>query len=103
MNHPSVDTRLFRKPQKKLLTLHADSQHCAGTKQATVLSMYHTAESVSSEEQNIVHSCGMVDKLLLNNGYTSKVIRNIREKGKKRKTVRRNGTGSETSKGLIQF
>ena len=35
----SVDTRLFRKPQKKLLTLHAHSQHCAGTKQATVLSM----------------------------------------------------------------
>ena len=89
----SVDTRLFRKPQNKLLTLHADSHHCAGTKQATVLSMYHTAESVSSNEQNRVHSCGMVEKLLLNNGYTSKVIRNIREKGKKRKNCKKKRDG----------
>ena len=95
----SVDTRLLRKPQKKLLTLHADSNHCAGTKQATVLSMYHTAESVSSNEQNIVHSCGMVDKLLLNNGYTSKVIRNIREKGKKRKNCKKKRDGLRYQQG----
>ena len=81
----SVDTRLFRKPQKKLLTLHSNSHHSAGTKQATVLSMYHTAESVSSNEQNIVYSCAMVDKLLLNNGYTEKVLKNIREKSKNKK------------------
>ena len=89
----------FRKPQKKLLTLHADSHHCAGTKQATVLSMYHTAESVSSNEENIVHSCGMVDKLLLNNGYTSKVIKNIKEKGKKRKNCKKKRDGLRNQQG----
>ena len=61
--------------------------------------MYHTAESVSSNEQNIVHSCGMVDKLLLNNGYTSKVIRNIREKGKKRKNCKKKRDGLRNQQG----
>ena len=41
----------------------------------------------------------MVDKLLLNNGYTSKVIRNIREKGKKRKNCKKKRDGLRNQQG----
>ena len=43
-----VHSRLYRKPQKKPLTLHYNSHHTTRTKNATVESMYNTAEAVSN-------------------------------------------------------
>ena len=64
-----VHTRLYRKPQKKPLTLHYNSHHTTRTKIATVESMYNTATSVSSNRENEKYSTNIVDSLLLNNGY----------------------------------
>ena len=38
-----IDTRLYRKPQKKLLTLNSNSHHPTLTKLNTVANMYKTA------------------------------------------------------------
>ena len=80
----AVHTRLYRKPQKKPLTLHYNSHHTNRTKIATVESMYNTATTVSSDRGNEIYSTRIVDNLLLNNGYTERVLTAIKEK-KRRK------------------
>ena len=47
--------------------------------------MYQTAEVVSSDLNNQQYSTKMVDNLLLNNGYSNRVIQKIKEKKKRRK------------------
>ena len=47
-----VNSRLYRKPLKKPLTLHHSSHHTARTKIAIIESMYKTAETVSSSSDN---------------------------------------------------
>ena len=55
--------------------------------------MYDTADQVSSNEQNKLHSEKMVDELLLNNGYDQMVLQRIKEekknKEKKKKKKKR--------------
>jgi hypothetical protein len=85
----TVNTRLFRKPQKKLLTLHAESQHPTAVKSHTIATMYKTADDVSSSEVNKTHSKKMVDDLLLNNGYSRRVLDRIQKKKKKKNTTKR--------------
>ena len=41
--------------------------------------MYRTATAVSSNRQNLEHSVGMTDELLINNGYTSKTLNTIKK------------------------
>ena len=79
----TIHTRLYRKPQKKPLTLHYDSHHTTCTKIATVESMYNTATSVSSKRENEKYSTNIVDSLLLNNGYTEIILTKIKEKKKR--------------------
>ena len=81
----TVHTRLYRKPQKKPLTLHYNSHHTNRTKIATVESMYNTATAVSSDRENQLYSTRIVDNLLLNNGYTQRVLTAIKEKKKRKK------------------
>ena len=82
-----LSTRLFRKPQKKLLTLNASSHHPITIKEHTVANMYKTASNVSSCDKNRQHSEKMVDELLLNNGYQNKELKNIKlSKTNKHKT-----------------
>ena len=81
------NTRLFRKPQKKLLTLHSKSHHPSATKQATVRNMYKTAREVSSNTINEKHSTTMVDTLLFSNGYNKQEVTEIC----KRKNKTKNG------------
>ena len=91
----TLNTRLYRKPQKKLLTLNANSHHPALVKAHTVANMYSTAELVSSNETNTLYSVKMTDELLLNNGYDQLVLDRIKEnltkknKKKKKKKTRR--------------
>lgn len=85
----SLNTRLYRKPQKKLLTLHASSHHPLSVKEHTIANMYDTAESVSSNTTNKQHSEGMVDELLLNNGYTSRVLGRMKNKRKNKQSTRK--------------
>ena len=81
----SVHSRLYRKPQKKPLTLHYNSHHTTRTKNATVESMYNTAEAVSNNRDNEKYSEKMIDQLLTNNGYNDRVLDAIKNKRKRRK------------------
>ena len=91
-----VNSRLFRKPQKKLLTLHYNSHHTSRTKIATAESMYNTAEAISSDNDNKEYSRQMIDGLLLNNGYTSRVLENIKKRRK-----RKNKSSNQKKDGVI--
>ena len=51
----SLNTRLYRKPQKKLLTLSYSSHHPTAVKHQTATNMYETADKVSSSEQNKIY------------------------------------------------
>ena len=57
INHNgTLNTRLFRKPQKKLLTLNAESRHPTSVQEHTVANMYKTASDVSSNQENKLYS-----------------------------------------------
>ena len=64
----SLCTKLFRKPQKKLITLHFRSYHAMKTKVHTVRNSYREAILIASPDQTEA-SMKMVDQLYLNNGY----------------------------------
>ncbi len=85
----TANTRLYRKPQKKLLTLHAESQHPTSVKSHTIATMYKTAADVSSNDTNKLHSKKMVDELLRNNGYSQRVLDRMRNKKKHKNTAKR--------------
>ena len=64
----SLSTKLFRKPQKKLITLHFRSHHPMSTKIHTVRNSYREAMLIASPDQSEA-SMRMVDQLYINNGY----------------------------------
>ena len=94
----TVNTRLYRKPQKKLLTLNAHSHHPNPVKEHTVLNMYRTAKSVSSNTENEKHSEKMVDELLINNGYERRVLERIKMTKPKTSKLKGNGTNKSMLK-----
>ncbi|KAL5255400.1 hypothetical protein ACHWQZ_G010832 [Mnemiopsis leidyi] len=85
----SLDTRLFRKPQKKLLTLHASSHHPLSVKEHTAANMYDTADNVSSNTVNKLYSERMVDELLINNGYNNRVLQQKKDRRKRNRSYRK--------------
>ncbi len=91
----SVNSRSYRKEQKKLLTLNASSHHPMAIKEHTISNMYATAKQVSSSEDNTLHSTKMVDNLLYNNGHGVKAL-NVSNK-KKKKNKRRHPTNHVTT------
>ena len=80
----TINSRMYRKPQNKLITLHRSSHHTKTTKEATINSMYKTADTVSSNQENKDYSSKLVDTLLLNNGYNKRVLDKIKTKNKKK-------------------
>jgi len=67
----NVNTRLYRKPQKKNITLHWRSHHTTQTKREVAKNFYRTARKVSSGPEQIDHSIGKIDDLLRRNGFTN--------------------------------
>jgi hypothetical protein len=47
--------------------------------------MYNTAEAIPSKNDSKEHSRQMIDGLLLNNGYTSRVLDNIKKRRERKK------------------
>ena len=82
----SLDTCLYRKPQKKLLTLNANSHHPTSVKLNTVQNMYRTASSVSSNKINKQYSEHMVDELVTKNGYKRKTIEELKSLNNQKKS-----------------
>ena len=69
-NEGKVSSRYYRKPQNKGITLNAMSHHPASTKEAVVNNYYNTADAVSSGPEENEYSMCIVDKILVNNGYS---------------------------------
>jgi len=77
----NVNTRLYRKPQKKNITLHWRSHHTTQTKREVAKNFYRTARKVSSGPEQIDHSIGrlmtyydVMASLIRDNGTLTMVI-----------------------------
>lgn len=66
-----VHSRLYRKPQKKSITLHAQSHHPLSVKVNTIRQSYKEAHVISSGPQQLEHSLDLVDDLYRKNGYSN--------------------------------
>ena len=60
--------------------------------------MYQTAESVSSSATNRTHSERMIDELLLNNGYSSRVLKKIKKQRQERQKRKRKRLNTRSEK-----
>ena len=70
-------------------------------KEHTAANMYSTAENVSSNDANKLHSIKMVDALLQSNGYDKRVLAQIKQKRKNKisqPTKKKNGAKTSTLK-----
>ena len=92
LSAPVVDSRYYRKAQKKNITLHWTSHHPQSTKEEVAKNFYRRATEVSSGPVEAEHSLGIVDNLLQVNGYErprerfgSAASRRRRKSGGKRK------------------
>ena len=84
--------KFYRKPQKKLITLHSSSHHLYSTKVNTAKNFYNTAIVCSSSPEYIEESYQIIEKLLLANGYVEP--RNfIQSRSPKRSNSSRKVTG----------
>ena len=97
----SLDTRLFGKTQKKLLTLHASSHHPLSVEEHTAAIMFD-ADNVSSNTVNKQFSKRMVDELLLNNSYNNRVLQQIKDSTGTRETDRAGRGGRTKSLTLLR-
>ena len=75
----TVNTRLYRKPQKRLLLL-------------LTCTLYSIAVQVSSNVENEEYSTAIIDQLLLNNGYndTWQTFQQIKKKNEQKKISNKN-------------
>ena len=80
-----VSSRYYRKLQNKGITLNAMSHHPASTKEAVVNNYYNTADAVSSGPEEKEYSMCIVDKMLVNNGYSKprQIIKPRNQRSKK--------------------
>ena len=62
-------SKLYGKPQKKNIVLHARSHHCLKIKVETAKNFYYNAENSSTTSEFVEESLQVVDKLLRYNGY----------------------------------
>ena len=67
----NLEYKYYRKTQKKEITLHSRSHHPLRTKVEVIKNFYKTAGDSSSNSQLVEESYQIVDRLLLNNGYTN--------------------------------
>ena len=68
-NDGTLSTRLYRKKEKKNITIHNNSHHPRTVKTNTISNSYREARIVSSGEQELQHSVNIVDNLYRRNGY----------------------------------
>ena len=112
-NISKIETELFIKPTNSGIILHSTSAHPKHTKHNIIRNMFHRAYNNSSSEQKEDKSINKIRHLLLENGYTSRLLNRLlrevqrtrarrergREGGKGRDVKRRNGWGDRDSRG----
>ena len=86
----TVESRLYRKPHSKDITLHRRFHHPTETKIATIRSSYKEADYIASDIANKQISYDILDKLYINNGYKNlREFLNTNKKKKKKKNILR--------------
>ena len=65
----SISSRLYRKPTKKLITLHTNSHQPDSVKSNTIRNSYREARQIASGPTELEYSLQMVDKLYRANGF----------------------------------
>ena len=65
----NIKTRLYRKPQKCKITLHARSHHPSTMKKNTIKSSFSDARKISSGEEEAKHSLKILHNVYWSNGY----------------------------------
>ena len=65
----NIKTRLYRKPQRRNITIHAQSHHPKSMKYNTIRNSFKDAKEISSGNEEAKHSSAIVEKLYRCNGY----------------------------------
>ena len=65
----NIKTRLYRKPQKRNITLHARSHHPSTMKKNTIKNSFSDARKISSGEEEAKHSLKILHNVYRSNGY----------------------------------
>ena len=65
----NVKTRLYRKPQRRKITLHAKSHHPSSMKTNTIKNNFADARKISSGEEETEHSLAILHNVYRSNGY----------------------------------
>ena len=65
----NIKTRLYRKPQRRNITIHAQSHHPKSMKYNTIRNSFKDAKEISSGNEEAEHSSAIVEKLYRCNGY----------------------------------
>ena len=65
----NVKTRLYRKPQRRKITLHAKSHHPSSMKTNTIKNSFADARKISSGEEETQHSLAILHNVYRSNGY----------------------------------
>ena len=65
----NIKTRLYRKPQRRKITLHAKSHHPSSMKTNTIKNSFADARKISSGEEETEHSLAILHNVYRSNGY----------------------------------
>ena len=76
-NLTKLETELYIKPTNSGIILHSTSAHPKDTKHNIIRNMFHRAYNNSSNKQKEDNSVNKIWKLLLENGYPSKLLKRL--------------------------
>jgi predicted GIY-YIG superfamily endonuclease/flagellar basal body rod protein FlgC len=82
-----ITTRVYRKPTNSNLYLQYDSAHPKSVKNGIVNTLLHRAETHCSDIKSYNTEVELIEKVLVNNRYPRKLIRNIDRKRKQKKST----------------
>ena len=101
-NISKIGTELFIKPTNSGIILHSASAHPKHTKHSIIRNMFHRAYNNSSSEQKEDKSINKIRHLMLENGYTSRLLnrllREVQRARARRETGREGGKGRDVKR-----
>ena len=98
-NRTSIETELYIKPTNSGIILHSSSAHPKDTKLNIIRNMFHRAYNNSSSKEKEEKSIHKIWNLMLENGYTSGVLKRLLSEVQRSRRGRGRGRGREDEKG----
>ena len=98
-NITKIETELFIKPTNSGIILHSSSAHPKDTKCNIVRNMFHRAYNNSSSKQKEDKSVNKIWSLLLENGYTSRLLKRLLREVQRSRAKRGRREGGRGTKG----